>query len=181
LHLNAFLVLSGRSGHCSNVSLEVASTWSVNSLNLDSITGGLFEEVEELKGLHLVLTQSAFEGQRALRGWRQAFEHELVVEVTKDGVLQTHLSLALGDHQWQVSDLELSRLVGLEDLCLGMDLHILILDGELGAVYLNFLVCWVLNDHLVGDTLTNRACKFNCLHFWVVLHSHLESVEEVLT
>ena len=103
------------------------------------------------------------------------------MEIAEDGILQAHLSLALGDHQWQVSDLELSRLVGFENLILRVDLHVLILDGELGAVHLNLLICWVLNNHLIGDTFTNRARQLNGLYFWVVLNRHLESVEEILT
>lgn len=62
-----------------------------------------------------------------------------------------------------------------------MDLHVLVLDSELGTVHLNFLVRWVFDDHLVGNTLTNGTRQLDGLNFRVVLNSHLESVEEVLT
>ena len=62
-----------------------------------------------------------------------------------------------------------------------MDFYVLILDGELGSAHLNFLVSWVLNNHLMGNTLTNGARKFDSLNLRVILNCHLESVVEVLT
>ena len=102
------------------------------------------------------------------------------MEVTEHGISQAHLSLTLGDHQWQVSDLELLRLMWLEDESLRVDLYILVLNGELGAVHFHFLVSWVLKDDLVGDALTNGARQLDVLHLRVVLNSNLERVVQVL-
>lgn len=64
---------------------------------------------------------------------------------------------------------------------LRMDLHVLVLNGELRAIHFNFLVSRILQDDRVGDTLTDGAREFNCLYLWILLNSHLECVEEILT
>jgi hypothetical protein len=103
------------------------------------------------------------------------------VEVTKDGVRQLHLGFALADHQGQVPNLELTRLICLEHLSLRVNLDVLVLDGELRATDFDLLVGRVLNDNAVGHAFTDRARQVNRLHFRVVLHSDCKGVELILT
>lgn len=103
------------------------------------------------------------------------------MEVSKNWVLQAHVSLALTNHQRQVANLELAGLMRLESLRLRMDFNVLVLDLELGAVDLNFLVCRVLDDDRVRHTLANRARKLESLNLSVILDGDLESVENVLS
>ena len=68
----------------------------------------------------------------------------------------------------------------LEDLRLRVDLDVLVLDRELRSVHLDFLISWVLDDDLVGDTFANRTRQLDRLDLSVVLNCDLEGVEEVL-
>lgn len=103
------------------------------------------------------------------------------MEVAKDGVPQAHIRFTLTDHQGQVANLELAGLVGLERLRLGMNLNVLVLDLELGAVHLDFLVRGVLDDDRLGNTLTDWASQLESFNFSVVFHGDLVSVEDELT
>lgn len=173
--------LSSRGSHLSYICFEVTGSWPVDSLHFDGIVGCLLQEVAELKGLHGVLAKRALEGQRSLGGGSQALEHQLVVEVTKNGVRQFHLGFALADHQGQVPNLELTRLIGLEHLSLWVNLDVFVLDGELRAIDFDLLVSWVLNDNAVRHTLTNWTRQVNRLNFRVVLHSDGKGIELIFT
>ena len=103
------------------------------------------------------------------------------MEVTKNRVRQFHLSLALADHQGQVPNLELTRLIGLEHLSLRVNLDVFVLNGELRAIDFDLLVSRVLNDNAVGHTFTDWAGQVNRLNFRVVLNSDCKGVELILT
>ena len=62
LHFDTLLVLCSCSGNLGDISLEVTSSRAIDALNLHGVVGSLFQEVEELEGLHLVLAERALEG-----------------------------------------------------------------------------------------------------------------------
>lgn len=103
------------------------------------------------------------------------------MEITQNWIGQLHVSFTLTYHQRQVSDLEFTRLISLEDLGLWVNLNVFILDGELGAVDLDFLISGVLNDDRMRDTLTNWAAQIDSFNFRVVFHSNGKVVEDVLS
>ena len=66
VELDTLLVLGSGGRYLRHVALEIASTWTVDTLNLNGIVRRFLKEVEELEGLHLVLTERALEGKGAL-------------------------------------------------------------------------------------------------------------------
>lgn len=160
-HLDAALRLSCSCRHLSHVCLEVAGAWSIDAFDLHRVVRLLLEEVAELEGLHLVLAEGALEGKRPLRSWCQASQDQLVVEVAKDWVLQGQVSLTVRNHQRKVANLELARLLRLQNLDLGIDLDILVLDLELAAVDLDLLAGGVFDDDRVRSSLTDGALKLD--------------------
>ena len=85
---NSLVRVSGSSRDGSNFSLEIGNSSSISSLNLYSVSSCFLHEVSELKGLHLVLTEGAFECKRALRSGCSSLQVKFVLKVTKDWVLQ---------------------------------------------------------------------------------------------
>lgn len=113
--------------------------------------------MSELESLHLVLAKRAFECKRSLGSGSSSLQVELILEVTKDGVLEDQVALGLTDHERSEADLELPGLTRLESQFIRSHFDVLVGDGELRLVNNYLLVGRVLNHNTLRDALTDSA------------------------
>lgn len=116
-----------------------------------------------------------------MRSGRNTLQEQLVVEVAEGGILEDKVTLRLTDHQGQVLDLELARILTLNRDVFWVDLHVLVANRELTLVNFDVLLRRILNYDRLADTFSNRTHQLECFHVFVVFDGDRELVELVLT